>query len=324
MSNPQFVVPICSAMGFAYVCKLTGCDARPCRAFALRPLRHVRWLMIPGGIAVAFFVNSAIVSQTSTVSVVGPVLIPLLLAAGFSRLTAGALLLLGGSMGGELLNPAAVEVTAVKNLTGASANDVIAHLLPYNLLASGTALLVFWAMALWYERSSTHQRGNGEVRGRRRRRIPRRRRPGARLHRRDDEQNRIRAGRSHQHLQGNRSPRANPASARRPTVSHAHAMDAGIADDIRHEQNRRAGHHRRRHAHRRRLRRHFHAAPIRQARRRILRRRGFRLRARYLDHHRRRHVRRRRSHQRLNRNDDLASAKRPDGRHLRQRRHPPG
>src|SRR5947209_6040501 len=83
----------------------------------------------------------AIVSQTSTVSVVGPVIIPLVLAAGFSRVTAGALLLLGGSMGGELLNPAAVEVNAIKAFTGSEATDVIAHLLPYNLLASGTALV---------------------------------------------------------------------------------------------------------------------------------------------------------------------------------------
>jgi DcuC family C4-dicarboxylate transporter len=67
-------------------------------------------------------------------------------------MTAGSLLLLGGSMGGELLNPAAVEVTAVKNLTGVEATDVIQHLLPYNLLASGTALLVFWMLSFWYER----------------------------------------------------------------------------------------------------------------------------------------------------------------------------
>lgn len=151
LTNPQSVVPICTAMGFAYVCKLTGCDAHLVHLLT-RPLRHIRWLMVPGGIAVAFFVNSAIVSQTSTVSVVGPVLIPLLLAAGFTRVTAGALLLLGGSMGGELLNPAAVEVNAIKAFTGGEATEVIRHLLPYNLLASGTALLVFWAMSFWHER----------------------------------------------------------------------------------------------------------------------------------------------------------------------------
>jgi DcuC family C4-dicarboxylate transporter len=151
MVNPSSVIPICSAMGFAYVCKLTGCDAHLVHLLCV-PLRYVRWLLIPGGIVVAFFVNSAIVSQTSTVSVVGPVLIPLLVASGISRQTAGALLLLGGSMGGELLNPAAIEVRTTGDLTHFNYNQVIWHFLPYNLLASGTALLVFWLMALHYER----------------------------------------------------------------------------------------------------------------------------------------------------------------------------
>src|SRR5437016_14473817 len=89
MTNPQSVVPICSAMGFAYVCKLTGCDAHLVHLLC-NPLRHVRWLLIPGGIAISFFVNSAIVSQTSTVSVVGPVLIPLVIGAGIAAPPAGA------------------------------------------------------------------------------------------------------------------------------------------------------------------------------------------------------------------------------------------
>lgn len=151
MTNPMSVVPICSAMGFAYVCKVTGCDAHLVHLL-VAPLKRVKPLLIPGGIVVAFFVNSAIVSQTSTVSVVGPVLVPLLLAAGYSRVTAGSLLLLGGSMGGELLNPASVEVTAIHMNTGMAATDIIRRLLPYNMIASGTALLVFWILALRYER----------------------------------------------------------------------------------------------------------------------------------------------------------------------------
>src|SRR3954462_942852 len=54
MANPTFVVPICSAMGFAYVCKQTGCDAHLVQMLC-RPLRRVRWLLVPGGVAVAFF-----------------------------------------------------------------------------------------------------------------------------------------------------------------------------------------------------------------------------------------------------------------------------
>src|SRR4051812_36477798 len=129
MTDPNSVVPICSAMGFAYVCKFTRCDAHLVHLL-ISPLRHIRFLLIPGGIAVAFIVNSAIVSQTSTVSVVGPVLIPLLLAGGVSRRTAVALLLLGGSMGGELLNPAAVEVTNIRAITKMDAVDVVRQIMP--------------------------------------------------------------------------------------------------------------------------------------------------------------------------------------------------
>jgi len=154
LTNAGSVVPICSAMGFAYVCKFTRCDAHLVNLL-VAPLRVVRPLLIPGGIAVAFVVNSAIVSQTSTVAVVGPVLIPLLLAAGVSRKTAGALLLLGGSMGGELLNPAAIEVTAIKLLTKQDAILVVKKMLPYNLVASGTALLVFWLMSFYWQKHDT-------------------------------------------------------------------------------------------------------------------------------------------------------------------------
>jgi DcuC family C4-dicarboxylate transporter len=151
MTSPSWVLPICSAMGFAYVCKLTDCDAHLVNLLC-RPLKHVKWLLIPGGITVAFFVNVAIISQTSTAAVVGPVLIPLVVASGFSRQTAGAMLLLGSSMGGELLNPAAVEVTAIGKVTGLDNVTIIKQLLPYNLLACGTAMLVFWAMSYFHER----------------------------------------------------------------------------------------------------------------------------------------------------------------------------
>ncbi len=153
LTDPKTVVPICSAMGFAYVCKFTDCDAHLVHLL-VRPLQKIRFLLIPGGIAVSFFVNSAIVSQTSTVSVVGPVLIPLLLASGVSLQTAGALLLLGGSMGGELLNPAAVEVAAISKVTSVDSTAIIRQILPYNLLASGVAMLVFWALSFRHDRAA--------------------------------------------------------------------------------------------------------------------------------------------------------------------------
>jgi DcuC family C4-dicarboxylate transporter len=112
LSSEQFVIPICSAMGFAYVLRLTGCDQHLVRLL-VEPVRRVRPLLIPGTVLIGFLVNVPIVSQSSTVVTVGPVLIPLLRAAGVSPVSTGAALMLGASIGGELLNPGAPELQTV-------------------------------------------------------------------------------------------------------------------------------------------------------------------------------------------------------------------
>ena len=62
MANPGTIVPIGAALGFAYVLRLTGCDEHLVQLL-LRPLRHVRWLLIPGGIAAGYLVNTVIVAR---------------------------------------------------------------------------------------------------------------------------------------------------------------------------------------------------------------------------------------------------------------------
>src|SRR5438105_3364215 len=47
LSREQFVIPICSAMGFAYVLRHTGCD-RHLVHLLVEPVRRVRPLLIPG------------------------------------------------------------------------------------------------------------------------------------------------------------------------------------------------------------------------------------------------------------------------------------
>lgn len=143
MANPRTVVPICSAMGFAYVMKLTQCD-RHLVHMLVRPLRHARPLLIPGGVLVGYVVNMAIVSQSSTAATVGPVLVPLVVAAGIPVTVAGAMLLLGASMGGELYNPGAVEIVTLAELTQNDPGTIVRRTIPANLVACGTALLVFW------------------------------------------------------------------------------------------------------------------------------------------------------------------------------------
>ena len=142
MTNEKTVVPICTAMGFAYVLRITECD-RHLTHLLLTPLRYGRWLLIPGGIIAAYIVNMAIISQSSTAAIVGTVLLPLLQAGGVMSVIAGSLLLLGSSMGGELFNPGAVELVKLAELTGQPVTSLTVKVLPVNLLASVTALIVF-------------------------------------------------------------------------------------------------------------------------------------------------------------------------------------
>jgi len=151
MANPGTIVPIGAALGFAYVLRLTGCDVHLVQLL-LRPLRRVPWLLIPGGIAAGYLVNTVIVSQAGAVAVLGPVLVPLILAAGMSPVTAGSVLLLGCSMGGELNNPGAVEIVTLSALTELEPDRVVARVFPWNLWACVPALLAAWCLAMLHER----------------------------------------------------------------------------------------------------------------------------------------------------------------------------
>ncbi len=147
-SNEKFVVPICSAMGFAFVLRQTQCDQHLVRLLT-KPFERIRALLVPGAVLVGFFVNVPLISQTSTAVAVGTVLVPLLRAARISPITIGASLMLGASLGGELLNQAAPELRSVAKAlkashpesTSADCVAQIARLVWPHLLVS---TLVFW------------------------------------------------------------------------------------------------------------------------------------------------------------------------------------
>lgn len=160
-SNEKFVVPICTAMGFAYVLKHTGCE-RHLVLLLIEPLRYMRWLLVPGVVVVGFLANVPVISQTSTAICLGPVAIPLLRAAGYSMTTIGACLLLGVSVGGELLNPGAPELLAVFDKTGMPPTEQARRCLPplvFTQLAVSTA--VFWLMSLGWERGERSSPAGG-------------------------------------------------------------------------------------------------------------------------------------------------------------------
>ncbi len=153
-SNEKFVVPICTAMGFAYVLKFTGCD-RHLVMLLMNPLRHFHVLLVPGVIASGFLVNIPLVSQTSTAVCLGAVVVPLMRAAGYSMATIGSCLLLGASIGGELLNPGAPELLTVFRETGVPTTTMASEYMPKLVFPQlAIAACVFWALSLWWERKA--------------------------------------------------------------------------------------------------------------------------------------------------------------------------
>jgi DcuC family C4-dicarboxylate transporter len=164
-SNERFVVPICTAMGFAYVLRYTGCDQHLVHLL-MQPVQRVRLLLIPGTVAVGFLVNIPVVSQTSTAVSLGAVVIPILLAARIGRVTIAAALLLGASIGGELLNPGAPELRTIVEESERAAHELqlpspgltgaacVARILPLDLLGLVVATAVFTFVCARAERKS--------------------------------------------------------------------------------------------------------------------------------------------------------------------------
>lgn len=151
LANEKFVVPICSAMGFAYVLRHTGCDQHLVRLLTA-PVRRVKPLVLPGVVLVGFIVNIPVISQTSTAVCLGPVVVPLLRAAGFRAATIGACLLLGASIGGELLNPGAPELLTVSAKTKKDTRELVGYIAPLLVPYVVTATLVFWVLAVRREK----------------------------------------------------------------------------------------------------------------------------------------------------------------------------
>lgn len=156
-SNEKFVVPICTAMGFAYVLRHTECDQHLVRLLT-RPLQSARFFLIPGVVVVGFLVNIPVISQTSTAVCLGAVVVPLMRAAGLSSITIGASILLGASIGGELLNPGAPELNSVGNRLGVSAKEIVPAVVPLVFPHLALATCLFWLLCLRSEREQSRKR----------------------------------------------------------------------------------------------------------------------------------------------------------------------
>lgn len=142
MGDGKIVGPICSAMGFSFVLRRIGSDRELVRLL-VKPIRHIRWLLVPGGAAVGFVANMAITSQTAAAAAVGPILVPIMLAAGWHPILVGATLVLGCSGGGNLNNPGEPDIVTVQSATGAPLIQVLDRVFLPELVGFSVAVLVF-------------------------------------------------------------------------------------------------------------------------------------------------------------------------------------
>ena len=152
-TREQFLLPIGCCMGFAYVLRHTGCDQHLVHAL-LKPLQGVRGLLIPGVVLVGVIVNVPIISQAGAIVAVGAVLAPVLRAANLTPITIGASLVLGASIGGELLNPGAPELRTVSEACITTAPACIHRVWPLLLIHLGVTVPLFWLACLRAERAT--------------------------------------------------------------------------------------------------------------------------------------------------------------------------
>lgn len=142
MGNGKTIGPICSAMGYAFVLRATGCD-RAMVELLLAPARRRWWLLIPGGCLTGFIANIAVTSQTAVAATVAPILLPLMLAAGYPAAVAAATLVLGCSGGGSLYNPGDADLVAIHEASQAPMKQAMGAMFWPLLGGFVTAVTVF-------------------------------------------------------------------------------------------------------------------------------------------------------------------------------------
>ncbi len=115
MVNEGLVPVICTVMGFAFVMKLTQCDAHLVHLLA-SPLTKARPVLIPGTVLVTFAINIALPSAAGCAAAVGAILIPTLISAGVHPALAASAVLAG--TWGSAFNPGNAHNPFIAKLAG--------------------------------------------------------------------------------------------------------------------------------------------------------------------------------------------------------------
>ena len=97
MTTAGLIKTILSVMGFAYVMKLTKCDAHLVNLM-VGALSNVRLFIVPGVVIVTAVINVALSSAAGVSAAIGAIMIPLMMSLGVHPAVAGAAVM-GGTFG---------------------------------------------------------------------------------------------------------------------------------------------------------------------------------------------------------------------------------
>ena len=134
----------------------------------VKPLRRVRWLLVPGVIAVGFLVNIPVISQTSTAVCIGPVVVPLMRAAGLldaDHRRVPAARRVGRRRVAEPRRAGVADGASDQDRRSRRRQQAQEYLPPLVFTQLAVSMLVFWVMSVWWEREARRSLPTAQARG---------------------------------------------------------------------------------------------------------------------------------------------------------------
>ena len=154
MTNPNLIIAICSAMGFAAVVKLTGCDVHLV-AMLTKPLKKIGILLLPACGLVTALVAIALPSTAGCAAAVAPTLIPLLIRAGFKPAGAAAMVV-GGIPATAFLNPGISHNAFISKMAGMDVMGLVGFHAPRTVTLGLVAIALITVMCIIYKDYNKH------------------------------------------------------------------------------------------------------------------------------------------------------------------------
>lgn len=133
MTNPNLIIAICSALGFAGVVTVTKCDVHLV-ALLVKPLKKLGVFLLPACMIVTGIVAVALPSTAGCVAAVGPTMIPLMLRAGFKPAAAAAAVV--GAVTPAFLNPGVSHNVFIAKISNMEVMDFLGQFAPYTVAIS--------------------------------------------------------------------------------------------------------------------------------------------------------------------------------------------